>query len=928
MKATRHKIFMLVGFIAILCLSIVGLLSIQKGAAFAFADTGVETDVEHDDKNVDIIDYNGNKVLASYEFVKLNDSECSVRITNKSEATTAKIPDVGEINGKEYVVTQIAANGFLSSTKLVIVKLPKTVKKIGNMAFANCSQLKYIDLFNAEELGNSVFYRCSSLDTIYIPKSVKKVGSYLFRNNNTQVEVRASEQDCTQWESTWNDNNNNQDVHYDSKLRQLTQAEALYDNIGRSSSIIGLMIINGETKLDEYGSMEPVKPENGDIIIPHKYKYKVDNESYPVLAIADGAFDSATGENLIIEYSDRELYIGFNAFAGFQGENVIINRPIKFFDLERELDSDNIFTFSSLKNILLPNECDIASNMFSYCEYLSNICFAQPQDYSAAEKGEIATLKDILANSINDSGRVDIGENVTSIGESAFDNTTSIKALHLSGNIKNVGKTILAGWENEEHEVYVHNDGPINYKKDSNSDGWDEQWNSKFTNIKYDIEYFRIEFEADGYELSIKNKDVISGQAIGSLPTITVEKYKEFKGWYYVDDLTNEETLINEETEYNFGINITVTPKIDLKEYNVTLHPEDGVGGTPSVSAKYGEELPEADAPTYPENGWEFKGYYTGKYGSGKKYYDPIPDSNGKMKGDTWYESEVTDLYAYWVRKESSITYNGIPNGAINNNPDALIESFEIQLNDPERRGYLFEGWYFKGKKVTSINKDMGKEIVLEAKWTGRYAMLNTYDQRVNISQLPYVIVELPSRLYYNCTINIASDVKQVYIYSNYKDQAYNININIQSRTTDFALILENFSMVPAYNGSTPLNAINMSSDQNSTLNLYTYGKVYIEGGPGKIGSSSSPIGGNGAYAIYAANLAIRYSEDLTIYGGRGGKGYSGYKGGLGGYAITVQNTLTLSEANNPFICGGYLADANACVAPYNIISGKPIIRF
>ena len=65
MKATRHKIFMLVGFIAILCLSIVGLLSIQKGAAFAFADTGVETDVEHDDKNVDIIDYNGNNKISN-----------------------------------------------------------------------------------------------------------------------------------------------------------------------------------------------------------------------------------------------------------------------------------------------------------------------------------------------------------------------------------------------------------------------------------------------------------------------------------------------------------------------------------------------------------------------------------------------------------------------------------------------------------------------------------------------------------------------------------------------------------------------------------------------------------------------------------------------------------------------------------------------
>lgn len=71
MKATRHKIFMLIGFIAILCLCIVGVLNIQKGAAFAFADANNEkkTDLV-ENNNLDIIDYNGNKVEATYEFRK------------------------------------------------------------------------------------------------------------------------------------------------------------------------------------------------------------------------------------------------------------------------------------------------------------------------------------------------------------------------------------------------------------------------------------------------------------------------------------------------------------------------------------------------------------------------------------------------------------------------------------------------------------------------------------------------------------------------------------------------------------------------------------------------------------------------------------------------------------------------------------------
>ena len=234
MKTVKNKRLFILGIILIiLSLSIAGLLKIQFGTKFASANTAYDNVNQSVNKGLDVIDYNGIKVLATYEFVKINESECSVRINNKADATTAYIPKMGIIEGKEYTVTEIAANGFLSCPNLRVVNLSNTITKIGNMAFANCSQLKYVDLFNVEELGNSIFYRCPNLDIIFIPRSVKVVGTYLFRNNNTQVEIRASEQACSEWVKTWNSNNVNQDVHYESKLRRNFQAEIMYDNLGR-----------------------------------------------------------------------------------------------------------------------------------------------------------------------------------------------------------------------------------------------------------------------------------------------------------------------------------------------------------------------------------------------------------------------------------------------------------------------------------------------------------------------------------------------------------------------------------------------------------------------------------------------------------------------------------------------------------------------
>ena len=89
------------------------------------------------------------------------------------------------------------------------------------------------------------------------------------------------------------------------------------------------------------------------------------------------------------------------------------------------------------------------------------------------------------------------------------------------------------------------------------------------------------------------------------------------------------------------------------KTYTITLNKQNGTGGTSSVKATYGEKLPSATAPT--RSGYEFQGYFSQTNGLGTKYYD------SKMNPVTyWYGSSAETLYAYWIKKSTDSTSNGI----------------------------------------------------------------------------------------------------------------------------------------------------------------------------------------------------------------------------------------------------------------------------
>lgn len=82
--------------------------------------------------------------------------------------------------------------------------------------------------------------------------------------------------------------------------------------------------------------------------------------------------------------------------------------------------------------------------------------------------------------------------------------------------------------------------------------------------------------------------------------------------------------------------------------YVVTFDKDGGSGGSLKVSAKRGQSMPYATAPT--KDGYTFGGYYTSRNGQGTKYYSASMSSSR-----SWDKTVNTTLYAYWIIADDGI---------------------------------------------------------------------------------------------------------------------------------------------------------------------------------------------------------------------------------------------------------------------------------
>lgn len=646
---------------------------------------------------------------STYAYTPLNDTECSIKLLDKT-IEIAVVPNEVEINGVKFTVTTIANNGFSSATNLRKVRLPKTVTTIGTTAFANCKQLKSITMPAVQSIGTNAFNLCTNLEYLIIPESVTSVGSTILRSTSTQVYVRISESATQElgWNANWNGNNENQEVEYKSNFSPSIEYTPItmstYNINSVDETVVGYWV-------DEAQPFSETREEKVFVYIPSVYNGK------PVIGIKEGAFTYNDIEILTVGYSSEPIAIESFAFNGLNGSKVVINRDIEVTEF-----TEFLFADSTVSEIYLPNTLSlIASNMFNGCDNLTDIHFLTPDS-------EIKDEENILEESTN---IIQLPDSVEYIGEEAFSflNKCNILKINIPHSVKTVGKYILNGWGSPQTVV-------IDYDKESDlPDSWDPDWKTGCQNgIIMFSGKFSITYVLNGGTHTDNPTEYTSSDNI-----VLNDAFKEgstFDGWF-----TNEEFYGDPITVVGQGLSgdLTLYAKFTSISYVVHYNKNKPDKATYEVEGETVESTFTYKYENEKKNtlrlngfrliGWGFVGWNTEADGSGNSYTD-----GSEVENLTSTAGMQVELYAQWVPDLYTIHYiSNKPSNAsgllIGNMEDTQVyyeESKNLRKNNFSLQGWTFNGWntqadgygisYEDEENVSNLSE--GKSVVLYAQWS------------------------------------------------------------------------------------------------------------------------------------------------------------------------------------------------------------------
>ncbi|MDO4959162.1 MAG: InlB B-repeat-containing protein, partial [Prevotellaceae bacterium] len=254
---------------------------------------------------------------------------------------------------------------------------------------------------------------------------------------------------------------------------------------------------------------------------------------------------------------------------------------------------------------------------------------------------------------------------------------------------KSSNSTLYAHWKVRAYKVIYHSNDTRNIVEEKNA-----------TLSNYQVEYSSAQGWIAGYT---------------------------FKGWSYstngsVDlqqgnNISPDNVNINEETK-----ELHLYAVWQANEYALTLDPQGGTGGTTTVTASFGQSMPEIQIPA--RAGYTFNGYWDS---SSNKYYD-VDGSSAR----NWDKSENATLYAHWTPIKYVLTLNAGPNTVIpttdfGNGTHSYIVSedrttitMDVSLEEnlgsfyngvPKKPGFKFVGFYVDDILVASATGDKGRNL-------------------------------------------------------------------------------------------------------------------------------------------------------------------------------------------------------------------------
>ena len=395
------------------------------------------SEIQADDKDNFIIDENG--VLTGYKgyktFVKIPDTVKAIgdnAFKNNDMIRNIYIPDS---------VTSIGENAFYDCDQLTSVFIPDSVTSVGSSCFRSCNNLTYAKLpQNMNVVSSNMFYECKKLETVVFGMNVTEIGYDAFYN-------------CSQLKVDLPGNIEKIGRRTFMNCKSLTEI-----TIPKSLTDCGFCIFSGCSNL------KTIKFEKGITTIP-KDLFCGDsyNDSWfdgleeidipeTVTTIGSYAFNSCknlttvTGMKNVTKIGDNAFYNCSNLVNIKLPENLteigiwaFCNCSKLKVDLPGNIEKIGGSTFmncKSLTEITIPKSLtNFGHDIFSGCSNLKTIKF---------EKGITTIPKDLFCgDSYNDSWfdgleEIDIPETVTTIGSYAFANCKNLTTVTGMKNVTEI----------------------------------------------------------------------------------------------------------------------------------------------------------------------------------------------------------------------------------------------------------------------------------------------------------------------------------------------------------------------------------------------------------------------------------------------------------------------------------------------------------
>lgn len=318
-------------------------------------------------------------------------------------------------------VKHIDDEAFYNCDALETVVLPKSVTELSYYAFAECDNLKEIDISNVTELGSGVFSNCDSLKSVKFNKEVKIIDYSLFY-------------DCDALESVDMSGLNLNDIGYDA----FTSCDSLVD-IKIPDSI---QYFTAQA-FEETGYAKDASNWENGILYFGEYAVMLSEEVAGVVTIKDGTIAVA------------------DDFA-YQNSNIT---EVKFPSGLKRIGGWAFLDCSALDNIVIPDSVDyIGKDAFFNTKCFSDIAALDDNAVyigkwllSVKEDSELTefTVKDGTAYIANGAAeyneylkKVTIPSSVKGICNYAFAQCYALETVNLSDNLETIGSYAFGYCEN------------------------------------------------------------------------------------------------------------------------------------------------------------------------------------------------------------------------------------------------------------------------------------------------------------------------------------------------------------------------------------------------------------------------------------------------------------------------------------------------